>query len=535
MNLNKQPFNIDLLTLNQDHIKHMSRINKLDIFDGSSNNFHPEGLFSTEIFGRVGDEIRNKIFAYIKLNSVILHPLVYKTIISLRAFYKDILSGNKNAIFNEKIMDFEESDQIEGETGYSFFMKHYKKINLVGNKSTGRDLKIELINKHKKNSFMEYLLVMPAGLRDYEVDDDGKSTQDEINTFYKKVISNTNLLEHITDVSGEEKDVILFNLQNSVLNIYTYIVSLLDGKKKLIQGKWTSRNIFDSTRNVITSYPHTSKTLNGDTSVGTTSTAMGLYQFLRNTLPLSINKIQNGLLSEVLPNPNGMALLTDKKTLELRQVEIDGKDYDEYMSYEGLESVLSKFKENDIRHSYVVIKDHYIGLIYKDDKYFKMFKDIKELPDRFDKRLVEPITLTELLYLSVYKNHQDNPCVITRYPVTSYGSIYPGYLYLKTTNKSEVKIELDDAWEPSEYKATEFPIKGESFFSTLGISSKHLDRLGADFDGDTCSSISFWTEESKIEIKKLMNDRKFYVEGKDILFFKSSTSVIDLVLSNITG
>lgn len=53
--------------------------------------------------------------------------------------------------------------------------------------------------------------------------------------------------------------------------------------------------------------------------------------------------------------------------------------------------------------------------------------------------------------------------------------------------------------------------------------------------GDTLSATSVLSEESKEEIKELMNSRKFYVGPDNKVFFQNSTDVIDLTLANMTN
>lgn len=43
------------------------------------------------------------------------------------------------------------------------------------------------------------------------------------------------------------------------------------------------------------------------------------------------------------------------------------------------------------------------------------------------------------------------------------------------------------------------------------------------------------SEEAKLEINKKLNSRDFFVGIDGKFFFKSSTDIIDLVLSNMTG
>ena len=68
------PFNISLLELTPDKLRGLKPVTKLDIFEGGPPDFSEEGLFSTGIFGRVGDERRNYRFAYIDIKVPVLHP-----------------------------------------------------------------------------------------------------------------------------------------------------------------------------------------------------------------------------------------------------------------------------------------------------------------------------------------------------------------------------------------------------------------------------------------------------------------------------
>ena len=50
------PFNIALLPIEESTLNGLKPVKVSDIFDGMSKNFHDEGLYSTIIFGKVGDE-----------------------------------------------------------------------------------------------------------------------------------------------------------------------------------------------------------------------------------------------------------------------------------------------------------------------------------------------------------------------------------------------------------------------------------------------------------------------------------------------
>ena len=54
-----QPFNLDPLIVKPTELRSLQQVKVPDIFEGSSQNFHAEGLFSTTIFGNVGTEQRD--------------------------------------------------------------------------------------------------------------------------------------------------------------------------------------------------------------------------------------------------------------------------------------------------------------------------------------------------------------------------------------------------------------------------------------------------------------------------------------------
>ena len=149
MSVDKLPFNIDLLS-SVSFTRSLPEIRSLDIYERQDHlNFHPEGLYSTEIFGRMGEPARDNQFAFIDMKVPVLHPVIFKTLTTMRALYKNILSGKTYAVFNEKTSDFEASNAQDGKTGYAFFMSHFKSLALKRNRSKKRDLKIDLIEKYQ--------------------------------------------------------------------------------------------------------------------------------------------------------------------------------------------------------------------------------------------------------------------------------------------------------------------------------------------------------------------------------------------------
>ena len=123
------PFNISLLILSPQNTSLLKEVKVNDIFLGANTKeFHPEGLFSVDIFNKYGSEQRNRTFGYINFKVPVFHPVVYKAITDLKELYGEIMSGTSYAVFNDDEKDFIKTTPLDGQTGYSFFLKHFKDI-----------------------------------------------------------------------------------------------------------------------------------------------------------------------------------------------------------------------------------------------------------------------------------------------------------------------------------------------------------------------------------------------------------------------
>lgn len=530
------PFNIDLLYLSDANLKMMRPVTSLDIFTGATKDFNPDGLFSVDIFGKYGDAVRSKTFAYIDLGVGIIHPLLYKAITDLKELYGGIMMGTAYAVWDDSLKDFIKSDQISGQTGYSFFINRYQDIVFEPRPSIKRELNIKLVNKYSHLGLIDKIIVLPAGLRDYEIDEQSKPTEDEINPLYRALIAYSNLITStVLKTNPESVDSIRANMQIKFIEIYNYIKSLLEGKKKLILGKWASRNVFYGTRNVITSMDNYTGGLGSHKTIGFNQSTVGLFQYIKGILPIAMYSIKSGFVSQVFTSSSGPATLVNEKTLKKEHVTVNSDYYDLWMSNEGLEKTINKFAEESVRHKPIKIGKYYLGLCYKGgDGTFKFFHDIDDLPDGFDAKLVSPITFCELIYAAVYKDSTKYPGFLTRYPITGYGSTYPCKTYLKTTVKSRSLYQLDDNWERTDSLAIEWPVEGSAFVNSLSPAPAHIKKLGADYDGDMCSYEIAITDEAVHEVDLKLNSRNYYVDSNGNMYFSASDDIIDSVLNNIT-
>ena len=479
------PFNVELLELTADKLKRLQPVTSLDRLDGSTDNFHDDGLFSIPIFGRVGSDDRYKNFSYINIKTKVFHPVVFNRLARLKGLYRSIMSGKTHALWDEEKKDFIPSTPLEGETGFSFFVKHWEDIEFKPTKSVERKQRIELIEKYKDRSMVNAILVMPAGLRDLRVDENGRQDEDDINNLYRKVLSVSNT---IRSNSFDDNDPSLnrarHNLQNAFNEIYETLERMLTGKKGFIQSKWGSRRVFYGTRNVISSMDTSVEELGEPNAPGFDDTVVGLYQMAKSTLPVTKQMLLSGYLANVFAQGDAHVPLINKETLKPELTALDSQTMDLWSTPEGVGQFINSYAKTDGRTTPIEIDGRYLGLLYiGPDRTFRFMRSIDELPEDRKEEDVVPIAPIHLLYLSGYRRWNTFRAYITRYPITSQFSIYPSGIYVKTTNPGEMRWELDEDWsvKGDEYVALEFPKPGvESYYESMAPHASMLTPLGAD-------------------------------------------------------
>lgn len=537
------PANISIMQLNEQRLSTMRPVTALDMFDGTNIHFHEDGLFSTSIFGRVGSEERDTRFSFIRLNTTILHPIVFETLVKLKGLYLGIMSGKAYAIWDEKEKDFVSADQITGKTGYHFFMSHWKDIKHKETGSDIRELRKKLVNKYLDVAETKYVLVIPAGLRDVQIDEGGRVREGEVNSFYRTLIAVSNSIGTGEKADSPIFDNSRFSLQNAFNKLYEHIYNLVEGKGGFIQRKWGSRRVFNGTRNVITAMDTSSPVLGAPNSPKHKNTVIGLYQLTRNCLPFTKHKLLSGWLSKLFNPTDNTAFLINPKSLKKEAIKVDSELIDRWTSSAGMEKMLNYFADPDNRLKPIVIKDFYVGLIYrpKDKPVFRIFGDIDEFPvdnDAFSHDDVHPLTYCELIYLSAYMEWNTKPTFITRYPVTGIGSIYPSYPYVKTTIVGEMRWELNESWERKgqEFVALEYPLFDRPvFLDTITPHPSRLAGLGGDFDGDTSSANSAYVDDSIVEVEEFFTKRKAYVNAEGNFHASPIVESVERALVAMTG
>lgn len=537
------PLNVSLLVPSPLQLKLLQPVTSLDIFDGPGGNFHDAGLFSTQIFGRVGDQVRDKQFGYIDLRIPVLHPIVFRTMSKLRGLYGEIMQGTSFALWDAEKGDFNPASELDGRTGYEFFAQHWKDIKFAPTTSSVRNVRIQLIDKYRNQAEIGQLMVMPAGLRDADVETDGRPSVPEINEFYQRVLMLVrNFPERINPLDDlSTYDRTRYNLQLQFVALYDYIEGLISGKRGFIQERWASRKVFNGTRNVLSSLDSTTADLDLQNRPKFNDTVIGLYQAATSVQPKVIYHLRNSIVGRAFDTSTNRVELINKETLRLEWVEVANQDMDRWGTEEGLAKIISGLSVLDKRGAPIEIAGHYLGLVYVTDEAFRVFRDMEDFPKDLDAKLVRPLTYVELIYIAGLGMWADNAAFVTRYPVENYNSSIPSKQYVKTTVVGLHLKQLGNNWEidPDLPEAFEYPQlqlgQVAQYFDSTAVSPSRLAPLTADFDGDTVSVNSLYSRESIGEIDGYFKTRAAYIQATGGLSFSIAIDPMKFTLAYMTG
>lgn len=531
------PANIWILEITEEIRKRLRQVISLEIYDGSTANFHPQGLYSVEIFGRMGLDERDFRFGLMDLKVPIFHPKIFRDLIRLKQLYGEILAGRSTAVFDEATNDFVASNAQEARTGYSFFVEHFPRLEFKRNKSATRSERIALIDKYRSKAMTKYMVVMPAGLRDIEVSETGRAAKHEINDIYYKVLSIANTIPAGGDHNSSVYDISRYSLTLAFGEIYSLIEQMLEGKKGFLLNKWASRRVLYGNRNVLTSMDTSAPRLNSINAPGLDATVMGIYQVAKSITPKTIYYLRQRFIFKTFTEYDAAVSLIDKRTLKPELVNVSPETRDTWTTVEGLNSVINVLSEPELRHTPVEIEGRYLALVYADANTFKIFFDIDDLPEGFDAKYVKPVTYLEMIYLSAFEVWNQHPAEISRYPITGVESTVPSFTYVKTTTRSSMKTMLGDDWKPLADKiALEYPERDlHSFIDTLCPHPSRLSGLMADFDGDTGSNICPMTDEAIEENRLLLSTRRAWIDQDGRPRADLGYDTLNLLVRNMTG
>ena len=536
------PLTLKLLDSNYVQQNAILPVTSAFIREPSTNEFHPEGLFSETIFGEVGSTQRLIKFGYIDLRMQCFHPLVYKNLLQLKRIYGDIMSGKIFARFDEVEKDFVkcESDAPGAGSGYTFFISNFNKVVFKDSPSLKRQDKINILKKYKDNIYIQKYLVLPAGVRDVKVEDD-VTKLDTINTLYNSLLKKTLSLPD-RKTTNPIYDSIKFSIQRSANEIYAHIFDILEGKNGFLQHKFGARSLTLGTRNVISSahFDHMSPT--DPKFLKVNETGVPLFQATKMFQPIVSNKFRQIFFDPIISQEANNIAVIDPKTLRLVYKEVSEEDKKRFITTDGIDNFINLYKNRVFRKEPLNIfidkkEKYYLWLVYDEGDAIYLFRNIHEFKSKmeekgltFKRELVRPLTNMEMFYIAVESACMGKHALVTRYPAIESGSIYESKVHLLSTQPSRtIKLKSLD----NEYAGkvlAEYPILENPSIDSLIVHPTYLAGLNGDYDGDMVNCTGVLSEEANEECAKHMAELSSIVKPNLNLLYGASTDLIKITM-----
>lgn len=461
-------------------------ITSTDPFEGMTQNLNDDGLYSLEIFGKLGSKERDNIEAFIDVKLPIFNPTYLKALIQIKALYQGILRGAEYGVWDEQAKDFIKSNILEGRTGFSFFTQFFNDLVFASTESYKRKQRVELANRFRNIALTDKVLVIPAGLRDIQFQENGAPTEPELTELYRALMFRTRVvLGNKDDAENPLYDTVRWGLQNAFNDIDQYLFGLLDGKGGMIQKRMSTRGVHGGTRNVITARKVSRAKLKTQDGVSPNSVDMGLYQCLLNFQYVCFNAMVNKYLANIFATSGSLtAKLVNTKTLEYEYVEVSASTVEKWTTFTGMNKLFNGFANTSLRNKEIVVDWHYLALVYDDGKDVCVLHDINDLPEGKDRKLVRPITYMELFYLSCHDVIAEQVTQQTRYPIIGIGSIFPAKVNLLSIAGASPRVVRNAVdWEERE-TCLRYPHRTEQpdYFDAMSVDPSREAGLDSDHD-----------------------------------------------------
>lgn len=227
-------------------------------FLGKTRTYHPQGLFSEEIFGIEGSPERRDSKSWIELNCKLIHPEIYDTL-SKFLFRKipKLLNGDLSFRLNEDGILIE--DKEGNISGFSSYIQNIKNIRYKVDEESENVTRKELVNLiYRKvideSFFITRLFVISPEYRPIQFTDDPKEPPeiDKLNEIYRRIIMGSSQQKNLT---GKLLDIYSYKMQMLLKELYEMMRVKISKKSGIIRDLMLGKRVDFSGRAVITPNP----------------------------------------------------------------------------------------------------------------------------------------------------------------------------------------------------------------------------------------------------------------------------------------
>ena len=379
----------------------------------SDGNPDPEGIFSQDIFGRMGSRERSIKMGYINLKRKFIHPFVYDAIYQMYRNLPTIISGERWVKLSDTGEILKTSiDDPKAETGIDFFINNWKKIKWdIDGDSKARAKKENIFSTLKEEEiFIDKWLVLPAMYRDINLHDKqskGKIDMDEVNSLYIRLINYVSS-ESITFTSSFLTQ---SNVQSLLSEIHNYLIQKPNGKKGVIHSGVMGKTVDYAAVSVISAPRFIADSVE-EQQVPFNHIGVPLYLVCSLFYPFIVKGLED-IFFDV--NQSTHIILGD-----------DVVDVDEKVQYTIDSQSLGLMVKAYIKDKTKGIRTARFSLSGSESGRFKLTEE----------QLGRPFTLTDLLYRVAADVTMNKNVYTTRFPITDAASTVIGSIKIITTEKT---------------------------------------------------------------------------------------------------
>lgn len=444
----------------------------------SQNVFNSTGLFSEEIFGSTPNE-RWYRCGYIKLPIRVFNPMVAKTIIARSG---GILRKVAYGICRADLINGVLTESAQGKySGMVDLYNIWNDIDIKKTLNTRNGDNIDILTKCPRDLiWINKLLVLPPNFRPIGMKN-GRAVKSEINSLYMKILGYKSITSRVTTTAAQVHN----KLQDSIVDLYTYIQKYLGTKNGFLQKNLLAKTAVWTARNVISAPTYS----DDEPEIGIFDTGYPLH-----TLCTLFNPILKYHIKQFL-SPNNI------KEIHSNPEEVNGAVLANMYDDRAISDMLDVYRENYGAR---------FRILYLDPEQQKPIM-ITMFDNKKQESIVRPLTLTDVIYIAAKHGIVDakRHTYTVRYPIGNYlGAFFTRVVILSTIKTMNITFMNENfKYYPVVVPDMDHHKVATMFKDTLTPSNSNLKKWNGDYDGDTVKSAGLMTDEANEEAERIMLSR----------------------------
>ena len=479
------------------------------------------GLYSDVIFGVTSEE-RKRQWAYINLNTKIIHPFIYKILTKLHPSAVDKCCSGQGVWKVTKDGEFVECKDNDPEydpshTGLDYFISVLPKIKFKANKSRERKERIDLINTYSPDEYLiDKWLVQPVFYRDIEKTSGGPASKPKVNDNYMNLIRYAKSLKFNDKLLGNAAK---YSIQCETLKIHDYFMETISksGSNGFFKDFVVGKSPDYGYRSVISCMILDQYDKPSDVPIDTITCGVPLAEVCVILFPYIWRWISNYLTNQFEAISNKLPCFNKKGEVEVMELDDPMADYSPEFIKKKIDKWIDSFESRNEPVTVRTVDGTAHPLVFMGRPF-----DESDIGKKTEEHQLayRPFTWTDLLYIAAVECSEDKHIWVTRYPLVSYAGVFPCKIHVMSTVHTMpmvLKIEGMDKKYPY-YPILDAHMTPEqisvSFNDTINMDNSFLEAIGGDYDGDTVSLRSLFSVEANEETEDIIFSKRQYINAQ---------------------